>query len=209
MLRIKPTFPPPEIELDDPCNLFIFPVLLLIAYCTRVILRRTPAYKKDSNFNKWVMAVSLILAGLLFIRYGTSFTLIKGLLMLLIYIYAGICDIESRHVRDSVHIMLFIVGLVDINFFELCFNSVTAVAALIFMLICAVISKNKVGGADVKFIPASIFILGLYRGIAGLIAGLILCVAGTLIRNKVTKSEDRTLPMIPYLAIGFFAMYFI
>lgn len=73
------------------------------------------------------------------------------------------------------------------------------------MFVIAVISNNKIGGADVKFIPACFFILGAGRGSLGLMLGLLYAVIGTLIRNKIRKSEDKTLPLIPYLSVGFIA----
>lgn len=43
----------------------------------------------------------------------------------------------------------------------------------------------------------------------GLVAGLVFAIVGTLIRNKVKKSEDKTLPLIPYLSAGFLIGYLV
>ena len=80
---------------------------------------------------------------------------------------------------------------------------------LCIIFLAAVISKNKIGGADVKFIAAAMFVCGFPEGLAGLILGLLLSVVGTLIRNKKTKSKDKTMPMIPYLSVGFLTAFMI
>lgn len=88
-------------------------------------------------------------------------------------------------------------------------NAVAGVAAFGFFFLVAILSKNKIGGADVKFIAACMFVCGVSEGTAGLILGLMLSVIGTLIRNKKNKSKDKTLPMIPYLSVGFLTAYMI
>ena len=45
--------------------------------------------------------------------------------------------------------------------------------------------------------------------IAGLILGLLLSVICTVIRKKKTKTKDNSLPMIPYLSVGFLTAYMI
>ena len=58
-----------------------------------------------------------------------------------------------------------------------------------------------------KFITACMFVCGAGWGPIGLISGLLLSVAGTCIKNKVNKTKDKTMPMIPYLSVGFLAAF--
>ena len=70
-------------------------------------------------------------------------------------------------------------------------RTITALAFFGVFLLLAVIFKNKIGGADVKFIAAAMFVCGFPEGLAGLILGLLFSVIGTLIRNRKTKSKDK------------------
>ena len=73
------------------------------------------------------------------------------------------------------------------------------------MLITTLITKSNVGGADIKLAAACSFLLGLSRGIIGLLIGMILAV----VCNAFKKDKKKGFPMIPYLAVGTMAAYFI
>ena len=73
------------------------------------------------------------------------------------------------------------------------------------MLLTMLISKSNVGGADIKMAAACSFLLGLSRGVIGLLAGMILAV----VVNVFKKDKKKGFPMIPYLAAGYMAAYFI
>ena len=71
------------------------------------------------------------------------------------------------------------------------------------MLISAVMKEGSIGGADIKLTGASGFLLGLERGLVGLIAGLILAVAINMIYRKVKKLDTKAaFPLVPHLAAG-------
>ena len=72
------------------------------------------------------------------------------------------------------------------------------------MLITMLITKSNIGGADIKMAAACCFLLGLSRGIIGLLAGMILAV----VFNIFKKDKKKGFPMIPYLAVGFMTAYF-
>lgn len=74
------------------------------------------------------------------------------------------------------------------------------------MLITTVITKSQIGGADIKFSAACAFLLGIKQGFAGLMLGLIASIIVNIIKNRKKKTEG--FPLIPYLAAGFMAAYF-
>ncbi len=77
------------------------------------------------------------------------------------------------------------------------------------MLMPVIICKGKViGGADVKLAVACAFLLGIGRGFAGLMTGLTIGVFVNLI-VQMRKNKAEGFPLIPYLAAGFMAAYFI
>ena len=77
-----------------------------------------------------------------------------------------------------------------------------------FLFICAMLSKNKLGGADVKLSAACAFLLGFEKSIAGLAIGLFIAIICNSILNHKSKTKDNAFPLVPYLSVGFMTMYF-
>ena len=159
-------------------------------------------FQKGQTINSHGVAAVTAVSLLLYILYGTGMNLIKGVLLADLCLYASVSDIQTRKVTDAVPVMLFLLGLVNVSQAVLLCRTITALAFFGVFLLLAVVFKNKIGGADIKFISASMMLTGFTKGFVGLIAGLLLSVVGTLIRNKKTKSKDHTLPLIPYLSVG-------
>lgn len=208
MIR-PPAIPTPMIPVIDFEYLKAIPLLVLTFFLSKGILKRTPDYQKDSILNMWCIGITEIFSFILFIRYGLTLTLIKGILLLFVCLYASVCDIKTRNLSDAVSVTVFLLGFIDVSINDVWFYAIASAGIFLFMLVCAVLSKNKIGGADIKFIPAAFFVLGASRGIAGLISGLVLSVIGTVIRNKIKKTKEQTLPMIPYLSVGFLTAFFV
>lgn len=172
-------------------------------------MTRTPQYEKKSKFNKICLAVSMGISFMFVLKFGFTFELLKATLILGVFLFSSVCDIKERKVEDFIHIMLLLIGLINVSPTVLFSRAMVFAISFALMFVIAIISNNKIGGADVKFIPACFFILGAAKGVFGLIIGLLFAVVGTLIRNKVKKSEDKTLPLIPYLSAGFLVGYLI
>lgn len=192
-----------------PAFLALSVYMFCIGLMSKAILTRTPQYERKSKFNKICIALSLCLSFLFVLKFGFTFELLKATLLLGIFLIASVCDIKERKVEDYVPIMLILIGFINISPTVLFDRAMAFAVSFALMFVIAIISNNKIGGADVKFIPACFFILGATKGIFGLIIGLLFAVTGTLIRNKVKKSNDKTLPLIPYLSTGFLVGYLI
>lgn len=190
-------------SLFIPIFIAVIAYELCVALMTKTILTRTPAYEKKCKFNKVCIGIGVAVSFLFMLKFGFTFELLKATLILAVFLFASVCDIKERKVEDFVPIMLLLIGLINVAPTVLFGRSMAFAVSFALMLIIAILSNNKIGGADVKFIPACIFVLGAGRGILGLIIGLLLAVIGTLVRNKIKKSEDKTLPLIPYLSAGF------
>ncbi len=196
-------------------SLFIPIILSVLAYMfcvglmSKAVLTRTPQYEKKRKFNKICVAVSTGISFLYILKFGFAFELLKATLILAVFLFASVCDIKERKVEDYVPIMLLLIGFINISPSILFGRAMAFAISFALMFVIAIITGNKIGGADVKYIPACFFILGAGRGVFGLISGLLFAVIGTLIRNKIKKSEDKTLPLIPYLSAGFLVGYFI
>ena len=179
---------------------------ILLAWAT---VRRTPEYAKGRKLNVIAVSVMAVLSFGMYLIFGVSVNLLKGILLTDAFLFASVSDFRIRRVPDWVSIVVAALGLISVSGGKLLWNAVAGAVAFGFFFLVAVISKNKIGGADVKFIAAAMFVCGFPEGLAGLILGLLLSVVGTLIRNKKTKSKDKTMPMIPYLSVGFLTAFMI
>lgn len=185
------------------------PIVLASVLLAWVTIRRTPDYAKGRKLNVIAISVVAALSFGMYLIFGVSVGLLKGILLTDAFLFASVSDFRIRKVPDWVSIVVAALGLISVSGRKLLWNAVAGAAAFGFFFLAAIISKNKIGGADVKFIAASMFVCGFPEGLAGLILGLLLSVVGTLIRNKKTKSKDKTMPMIPYLSVGFLTAFMI
>ena len=191
-------------------NLLTFvPILLASLLLAWVTIRRTPEYAKGRKVNMTGLCLMAVLSFALYHIFGVSVNLLKSIFLADAFLFASISDYRIRRVPDWVSVVIALLGIFSVSASDLLWNAVTGIAAFGFFFLAAVISKNKIGGADVKFIAACMFVCGLSAGLAGLIFGLLLSVIGTLIRNRKTKSKDKTMPMIPYLSVGFLMAFMI
>ena len=208
MCGFQGTLPLIVCRIDYDLLLFL-PVLVASCFLAWATVRRTPEYTQGSKINVIAVFLMAVLAYALYLIFGLSVNLLKWVLLTDIFLYAGISDYKIRRVPDWVSITVTLLGFIAVSGGKLLWNAVAGAAAFGFFFLAAVISKNKIGGADVKFIAACMFVCGISTGTAGLILGLLLSVIGTVIRNKKTKSKDNSLPMIPYLSVGFLTAYMI
>lgn len=208
MIRFQGIRPIVFSSIDTELLTFLPIVLasILLAWAT---VRRTPEYAKGRKLNVIAVSVMAVLSFGMYLIFGVSVNLLKGILLTDAFLFASVSDFRIRRVPDWVSIVVAALGLISVSGGKLLWNAVAGAVAFGFFFLAAVISKNKIGGADVKFIAAAMFVCGFPEGLAGLILGLLLSVIGTLIRNKKTKSKDKTMPMIPYLSVGFLTAFMI
>ena len=189
--------------------LTFLPIVLAAILLSWATIRRTPEYAKGRKLNVIAVSVMAVISFGMYLVFGVSVNLLKGILLMDAFLFASVSDFRIRRVPDWVSIVVAALGLISVSGGKLLWNAVAGAVAFGFFFLAAVISKNKIGGADVKFIAAAMFVCGFPEGLAGLILGLLLSVVGTLIRNKKTKSKDKTMPMIPYLSVGFLTAFMI
>lgn len=208
MIRFQGIRPIIFSSIDTELLTFL-PIVLASVLLAWVTIRRTPDYAKGRKLNVIAISVVAALSFGMYLIFGVSVGLLKGILLTDAFLFASVSDFRIRKVPDWVSIVVAALGLISVSGSKLLWNAVGGAAAFGFFFLAAIISKNKIGGADVKFIAASMFVCGFPEGLAGLILGLLLSVVGTLIRNKKTKSKDKTMPMIPYLSVGFLTAFMI
>lgn len=190
----------------------VFAVLYVLfsILVSKIILRKTPKYEKGAKQNKTLLIISAVLNITFVLLFGFhNLALIKASAFMMLLLYATASDIQDRSVHDCISLMILLLGFIYVNRRMLIENILVGVGFFIFFLVVAMIADGKFGGADMKIASASAFVLGLKSALAGTIIGLALSVIITLILRKKSKSEDKTLPLVPYLSCGFLLSYII
>ena len=186
----------------------IFLFYLTIHKITKLIVSKTPGFQKESKKIPIYHCISIILVSSLLIAFGWSTELIKGIIFMQILLYASVSDIQTHEVKDFVSVLIFITGFIGVTLTNIPMMLLSGFIIGGMLLICAMVSGNRLGGADVKLSAACAFLLGFFKSVAGLIIGLIVSVIANLIIQKQKKIKNQPFPLVPYLSIGFMLMYF-
>lgn len=186
----------------------IFLFYLAVHKISKVVISKTTGYNKESNKNPIYHCISIILVSSLLIAFGWSIELLKGIILLQILLYASVSDIQTHEVKDFVSVLIFITGFIGVTLSDIPMMLFSCLAIGGVLLICAMVSRNRLGGADVKLSAACAFLLGFSKSIAGLVIGLFVSVIVNLIIQKQKKIKNQPFPLVPYLSIGFMLMYF-
>ena len=174
----------------------------------KVLKSGTPMYRKEDKKLPIYHSVTATIVSMMFFSFGLSMELIKGTVFLMILMCASVSDIQTHRVKDYISVMIALTGLIGASLSELPIMVFAGLGIFSFLFICAMISGNKLGGADVKICGACAFLLGFQKSITGLVIGLFLAVICNLIINSRHKTKDKAFPLVPYLSCGFMLMYF-
>ena len=186
----------------------IFLFYLAVHKISKVVISKTPGYNKESKKIPIYHCISIILVSSLLIVFGWSMELLKGIILLQILLYASVSDIQTHEVKDFISVLIFITGFIGVTLSDIPMMLFSGLAIGGVLLICAMVSGNRLGGADVKLSAACAFLLGFSKSIAGLVIGLFVSVIVNLIIQKKKKMKNQPFPLVPYLSIGFMLMYF-
>ena len=202
-----------ELNLEEVITIIvklacIFLFYLAVHKISKVVISKTPGYNKESKKIPIYHCISIILVSSLLIAFGWSTELIKGIIFMQILLYASVSDIQTHEVKDFVSVLIFITGFIGVTLTNIPMMLLSGFIIGGMLLICAMVSGNRLGGADVKICAACAFLLGFSKSVAGLIIGLIVSVIANLIIQKQKKIKNQPFPLVPYLSIGFMLMYF-
>ncbi len=137
-------------------------------------------------------------------------SILQGVLFSSLLLAASYTDIKRREIPDTVCVLLVLSGFLKVSYL----NLLGIFVALPF-LIAAMLRENGIGGGDIKLTASVGFVLGFWKGIYGLIIGLTLLVVlyimiriSSIIRKKQV-AKNLSMPLAPFLGIGFLTIYFI
>ena len=208
-VMIRPVIP--YVFRLEPIDIAIFiigSVLILLSVISVVIeVAREKAETFGNSKKKTVLlfvGVSAALSIIMLCFFGVAATAVQGILFSIILAYSSYEDIKTRECDDYLHLMIVIAALIGADLANLPEMIVSAAFGGTVMLIAHRFAKDKMGGADIKLVAACSFLLGMNRGILGLLVGMMIAV----LVNVFKKDRKKGFPMIPYLAAGYLAAFF-
>lgn len=187
----------------------IFLFYLAVHKISKVVISKTPGYNKESKKIPIYHCISIILVSSLLIVFGWSIELLKGIILLQILLYASVSDIQTHEVKDFISVLIFITGFIGVTLSDIPMMLFSGLAIGGVLLICAMVSGNRLGGADVKLSAACAFLLGFSKSIAGLVIGLFLAIICNIYFSHKNKTKGKAFPLVPYLSIGFMTAFFV
>ena len=123
-------------------------------------------------------------------------------MMCIIMLYAAFEDIKTRECADFLSVTLGITGIIGKEPKELFLSLIAFAGIILILLISSAVTKNGIGGGDVKFAGAVSLVLGFFNTAAALVLGLLAAV----VINKLRK--QKSFPLLPYLTPAFMTAYF-
>ena len=137
-------------------------------------------------------------------------SILQGVLFSFLLLAASYTDIKKREIPDMVCVLLALTGFLQFNY-----PNLLGIFVALPFLIAAMFKEKSIGGGDIKLTAAVVFVLGFWKGIYGLIIGLTLLILFyimlriSLIIRKKQVAKNLSMPLAPFLGIGFIVMYFI
>lgn len=198
----------PEIT-ENPLILVNGIVLLALTVLTAVFISLYASKVYKGNKKKAVLFFTVIAAFTalsLFCFFGCAATTVKGIIFCLLLAFSSYEDIKTRECENYVHLMIVIAAFIGTDMAALPNMVLSALLVGGIMLMTTIITKSQMGGADIKLSAVCAFLLGTVQGFAGLMLGLIAAIIVNIIKNRKKNTEG--FPLIPYLAVGFMAAYF-
>lgn len=188
------------------CALLLLIGTIITAWCLGAYAARHFGGNKKKTVLVFAGITGLVTLALLCF-FGCAAVTIRGIIFTLILAFSSYSDIRTRECEDYLHLMIVIAAFIGTELSALPGMILSGIAAGVIMLIPAILGKRSLGGADIKCSAACAFLLGFERSIIGLTVGLLLAVAVNGVQNR--KKKGAGFPLIPYLAVGFTAAYFI
>ena len=132
-------------------------LLLLITGFAGYITGKSAAESFDGNKKKTAVVftvTALITMAALLCFFGASAKAARGGVMCIIMLYAAYEDIKTRECGDFLSVTLGITGIIGKEPKELFLSLIAFAGIILILLISSAVTKNGIGGGDVKFAGA-------------------------------------------------------
>ena len=132
---------------------------------------------------------------------------IKNVLFVVVLIYASYCDIKTRIIPDKVHVMILLLGLIQVSWLD-------SILGMLFVplpfLAVALLKEGSMGGGDIKLVGACSFFLGFSNGLVGSSVGLAFGILVNVLYIWCMRLDySGKFALVPYLGIGYVSLYFV
>lgn len=205
---LPPTIHPmnPDIAMIMLPYLAVALVGALLGWIVAAVIKK----KFGGELNPLNIILPCVISVLIALRFGFGAELIQGSILSLLLLFAANSDGHTREVSDTVPLMIAITALIGAELSDIPTMFLAAVMITLPQLAVAIWKPGTYGGADIKLMAACAFLLGFGKGLFAIITGLLLAVICTLIYRKAKKQDTKaSFALIPYLAIGCMAAFFI
>jgi leader peptidase (prepilin peptidase)/N-methyltransferase len=131
--------------------------------------------------------------------------IIKDFSFAIILIVAGYIDIKTKTIPDYIHVLIIIVGLINIDVFQ---SVIGLIIVPLPFFIMACFKEDSIGGGDIKLMGACGFFLGVTDGLVASVVGLVIAVVVNGFYYWI-KNKDKTIgfALAPYLGLGCMCAY--
>ena len=134
---------------------------------------------------------------------------LQAVLFFCLLLAASVWDLRKRIIPDSLCLLIALTGLINFSPVRL-----WGVLAALPLLIAALCKPEGIGGGDIKLTAAAGMVLGFGGCTSGLLLGLTASLFFYLINHLVRrlrklepqKASQASLPMAPFLSLGFLAV---
>ncbi|MGV8147032.1 MAG: prepilin peptidase [Alkaliphilus sp.] len=164
-------------------------------------LKETKPWIKENKVATVVMIlINLAYTVALITAFDSLSLIVKGSLFAIILTIAGYIDIKTKTIPNYIHVLIILVGLININIVQ---SIIGFVIVPLPFFIMACIKENSIGGGDIKLMGACGFFLGVTGGMLGSIIGLLLAVTYNVLRNDFDRVyQQRGFPLAPNMGTG-------
>jgi leader peptidase (prepilin peptidase)/N-methyltransferase len=172
-----------------------FAACLLVAWLTGYICDRVLQSRLKLGKPPRTALLNTLAAAAFLYLYGFSWHTLSCCLLTQLLLFAAVYDLKTHTVPDEIHILILLVGLIELQPLPALLGLLLAPLPL---LIAALSKPDSIGGGDVKLVGACGFMLGVSRSYYALTLGLLAAVLCNALFNK----KKRPFALIPYLALG-------
>lgn len=156
------------------------------------------------------LTLSATVAIALFLRYGSTVTMLQGLFLFYLLIYASMSDLTDRSVPNHISISILALSLISVPSVGIVSMLLGGAIAAAIQIGISVMQDNRYGGADWKISSACAVLLGWQRGLSALALGLFIGVIFTLIYNHFKNRENSEgFPLVPFLSVGTMILFLV
>lgn len=178
-----------------------------VLLAANVLSKKLPGYTKEDKRNKALLICSGVISALMLLITKDFMTGVRNAVFALLLSFGSISDVRERKVPDYVSAGILLTGLCALSAQQMVYHSAAGIAMFGLVFVLAMIHFGKFGGADVKIIGASSFLLGFPNCAFGTLLGLLSGIIVTPIVNRnITAENKKTMPLIPYLSFGFLSV---